>query len=195
MEKINKKINILYFINGLGSGGTERHLAELLQSIDKNRINPYLIYYRNDNFYLNDVNNSGAKVFYIPKRRRDKFLFWRMILFINAIIKIIKDNGIDLIHSYGVGSNYWARIIGKLSGRKIIISIRSTRLEDRVSSFEKFLSKFDLSSWYILEKFLCRLASRVIVNSGAIKEIYSRRTKYDKNKIIVINNGFNLLIK
>lgn len=187
-----KKIRVLYIISGLASGGAERQLVELLLHLDRNLVEPVLVYYRNDTFYLEKLAENGLKIYYLPKRVRDKFLFWRLIRFVANFKKIVYENDIDLIHSYGPNANLWARVIGILTGRKTIISLRSTTLENQSSALNRLLEKFDLSGWYLAEKILYRFTARVIVNAAATETVYCRRIKkYPREKIIVINNGFD----
>ncbi len=178
-------------ISDLGSGGSERQLVELLLNLDLKLVNPFLVYYRPDTFYLKELEKSGVKIFYLPKRRRDKFFFWRVVRFIKEINLIVKTNKIDLIHAFGPSANFWARITGRLSRRKTIISIRCTIMETQNNWVQKFLGRFNLTSWYLVEKIFSKYADTIIVNTKAIKNIYLSRIAYPADKISVINNGFN----
>jgi glycosyltransferase involved in cell wall biosynthesis len=83
-------------------------------------------------------------------------------------------------------------LIGRLSGKKVIISIRSTKLEDKYDLIEKILEIFNISSWYILENLFHHLAAKIIVNSSGVKEAYMKNVKKcQAQKIEVIHNGFN----
>lgn len=191
MEKSDKKINILYFINGLGSGGTERQFVELIKNLDRDKINSTVVYYRDDTFYKNEIETTGIKIIYLPKRVRDKFLIFPLIRFIGELCEIIKKNEIDIIHSFNMSANIWARIVGKLVKRKIVISIRNTKLEVKENIIDKLLLKFNLSRWYLVERFLSRYADRVIVNSDTINCIYHNKTGLKSSKIITVTNGFD----
>jgi len=106
-------------------------LTETLLNLDEQLINPSLAYYRPDDFYLSAIKEKIAKIFYLPKTRWDKILFWRTVKFINDLKKIIEENDIDLIHAWGI-----ALIFGENcrppGGRKVIISVRSTKFEDKI---------------------------------------------------------------
>ena len=184
------KIKILYLISGLGSGGTERQLSELLLNLDRNIIQPCLAYYRPDDFYLKTLRESGLQIFYLPKRVRDKFIIWRIFGFVNSLAGIVRNQEIDLIHSFGPNANFWARIVGKLTGKKVIISVRSINFENETGPIKAIVLKY-ASAWYLLEKLIANWSTRVIVNSTAIKRVYCERTAFPEASVRVVRNGFN----
>jgi L-malate glycosyltransferase len=190
---VKKKLKVLYVINGLGSGGTERQLAELLSHIDKSKIEPILFYYLKDDFFRSKIEAAGVKIYFYNKSAGDKFSINKLYKFIKSFLKIVKDENADIIHSWGVNANFWARIIRLFIHTKVIISIRNTKLDSKTSIWEKLLHKrFDMGKWYFFEKFLARYASAVVVNSPAIKDLYCEKYKiYEASKTFVVNNGFD----
>ena len=88
-----KKIKILYLIPSLGSGGTEKHLYQLVENLDKNRFEVFVVClsdYSDSYVYDDYLKNIDIKVHYfsIYKKRN----LFKLILFINK-------KRIDVLHS------------------------------------------------------------------------------------------------
>ena len=145
-----KKINIMYFIGSLASGGAERQLVELAKNVNKTKYNVFIVIYHDKIHYKYILGIEGVEVVCIEKKYTLSLLFlWRLVRFIRM-------NRIDIIHSYMTNTNVWARLAGKLSCCKIIIpSIRTTNLS---------------SKWYLIERLLAKWTIRVITNSEAAKK-------------------------
>lgn len=171
-----KPINVLFLINTLSSGGTERQLVELLNSLDQTKIKPYLLYYLDGHYYKNDLHKS-ISIFYLPKRKNNLLKFQSVVFLIN-LLKVIYRNKINIVYSFGVGPNFWARIAGKLSRIKVVISFRST-----INFSKKEL---------FIEKLFLKWSDKIIVNALQIKKDYLKAVNnYADKNIYTINNGFN----
>ena len=121
--------------------------------------------------YILDV--DGVNVICIEKKYKLSLLFlWKLVRF-------IRKNKIDIIHSYKHNTNVWARIAGKLSSCRIIISsIRTTNLS---------------SKWYLMERFLKKWTTQVITNSYTAKKEYLTNINVPRADFItVIQNGIDL---
>ncbi len=72
--------------------------------------------------------------------------------------QIHQKNKIDIIHSHMHNTNVWARLAGKLSGsRAVITSIHSTNIS---------------AGYYLIEKFLRKWTNKVITVSYMAKQMY-----------------------
>ena len=167
-----KKINIMYFIGSLASGGAERQLVELAKNVNKTKYNVFIVIYHDKIHYKYILGIEGVEVVCIEKKYTLSLLFlWRLVRFIRM-------NRIDIIHSYMTNTNVWARLAGKLSCCKIIIpSIRTTNLS---------------SKWYLIERLLAKWTIRVITNSEAAKKEYLKNINVPSDFVTVIRNGIDL---
>lgn len=105
MKKFNSKINVLHLISSLLSGGSERLLVDLLKNSNDSEIN-FVVVVMNDYIDENlkkELLSTGNKVYFLNRKKSDKhpkYLF--------KLLKIIKANKIDIIHSHNYGSKMWA---------------------------------------------------------------------------------------
>lgn len=112
---------------------------------------------------------------YILKK---KFKFDLAILF--NLIKIIKKEKPDILHTFMFTSNTWGRLAGIICKVPVIIaSERSADLWKR---------------WYhnLIDKFLLKFTKKIICNSEEVKNIYIKRIDGEKEKFEVIYNGLEI---
>jgi len=175
-DKYSPKVNIMYLIGSLTSGGAEKQLVELARNLDKTKYNVFIVIYRDKIHYKYILRVEGVQVVCIEKKYILSLLFlWRLVRF-------IKRHRIDIVHSYMYNTNVWARLAGKLSGCKIIIpSIRTINL-----------SVFYHSKWYLIERLLAKWTTRVITNSEAAKQEYLTNINVPSDFVTVLRNGIDL---
>lgn len=162
------KINLLYLIASLDSGGAERQLAELVKNIDKNTVNPHVVLYRNRLHFDDLLTDEKIHLKIIEKKTKfdPSFPF--------KLAHYIRQNHIDLIHSYTESAGVWGRITGRLTGIKNITHLQS-------SNYNK--------SFYHREKLTGWMDTLMIANSHKSKDQY--HSHIPKRKIVVIHNGLN----
>ena len=179
--KKNEKIRIMYLISSLGSGGAERQLVELAKNIDKEKYKPFIVIYRNIIHYKYILDVEGVSVTCIEMNRNPIFL----PIFLWKLVKFIKENKIDIIHSYMPGSNLWGRLAGKLAGCKIVIpSIRNAKTP-LIYQFRNYWPEYVLKNW----------TTCIISNSYKAKQEYLKNVITADDKFItVIHNGIDLSI-
>ncbi len=167
------KINIMYLIGSLGSGGAEKHLIELARGLDKTKYHVYIVIYHPIIHFDTIIDTDDVNVVCIEKRLKFSFIF------LHKLVKFIKKNNIDIIHSHMHNTNFWARLAGKLSGCKAVItSIHSTNISKR---------------YYLIEKFLKKWTTRVITVSYLAKQLYLKNLKLnDDGFVTVIQCGIDL---
>jgi len=173
-----KKIKILYVINNLQIGGAEKNLTLLVNYIKNKKTNFefYIICLDTISDYYKEI-LSGVKVYELEIKKKNIFYF------LISFYQIIKKINPDIIHSWLYASDFIASLFSLIFNKKIIWSIRSTNTSKHLSLTGKIILKF----LGVLSKFL---PTKIIANSYAGKKDHIK-IGYDKNKIEVINNGFN----
>lgn len=167
-----RKINILYLISSLSSGGAQRQLVELAKNIDKNRYRVFIAIFHNRIHYKYILDEDVEIVCIEKKYKLSRFRLWRLI-------KFIQKNKIDIIHSYMYSSNLWGRLAGKISNCKTTISsIRSV----------------NTPKWqYFIEQILSKFTTVIITNSHAARDEYFRCMNLPSNDFVrVIPNGIDI---
>ena len=167
-----KKVNIMYLIGSLGSGGAEKQLVELAKNLDKTKYHVFIVIYHHDIHFKYILDVEGVDVVCIEKK------FQLSPLFLWKLVRFIRRNRINIIHSYMHNTNVWARLAGRVSGCKIVIpSIRTTNLS---------------SKYYLIERLLVKWTTQVITNSEAAKQEYLTNISVPSDFVIVIRNGIDL---
>jgi len=114
---VNDKIRILHIIESLGSGGAERVLLTNLTYLDKDRFYNVVAYLYNDEFFLSDLKEIGVKTYSLNLKN-----IYQPFAAINRIIKIIKSEKIDIVHTNLFGADIYGRIAAKLTGVSHVIT-------------------------------------------------------------------------
>lgn len=165
-------MNILYMIDKLGFGGTERQLVELIRNLDRSRFQPHICTLTVSNKLYDELD--------IPKISLDFKSFSSMSLLKQLVTfsRFIRENRIDIIQTFFQDPFLMAAIVKPFHRVKLIGSFR------------------DLGFWRTpAETRKMRLAypnfSGFIANSQAVKEHFSEIDGISPGKIEVIYNGFD----
>ncbi|MCM8805094.1 MAG: glycosyltransferase [Candidatus Omnitrophica bacterium] len=167
-----EKIKICYIIGTLEVGGAEKQLYLLIKNLDKERFKPFLISLRDGRMKkdFEEITNL-----YLLKK---KFKFDLAILL--GLIRIIKKEKPDILHTFMFTSNTWGRLVGIIC--KIPVIIASER---SVDLWKKWYHK-------LIDRFLLKFTDKIICNSEEVKNIYLKKTKGDRRKFLVIYNGIEI---
>ncbi|MCM8832406.1 MAG: glycosyltransferase [Candidatus Omnitrophica bacterium] len=169
---LSDRIKICFIIGTLEIGGAEKQLYLLIKNLNKEMFDVFLIALR-DGRMRKDFQEI-TKLYILKKR----FKFDLTILF--NLIRIIKKEKPDVLHTFMFTSNTWGRLAGIFCKVPVIIaSERSADLWKR---------------WYhnLIDKILFRFTDRIICNSNEVKNIYIKRINGEKKKFEVIYNGIEI---
>jgi L-malate glycosyltransferase len=176
MPTKSDRITLLQFVNNFAIGGTERHVVNLGNALDQSRFELHFACLKRWGEFLKEIEASRRPLaeyrincLYNPNALIQRFKF----------AQYLRRHRIRIVHTYGFYPNVFAVPAARLAGVPVTVaSIRDTGdlwtpLQQRV------------------QKFVCRLADRVVVNAEAIK----RRLVadgYPQERITVIPNGIHL---
>jgi glycosyltransferase involved in cell wall biosynthesis len=155
---------ILYLAELLTTGGTAKHLSELLPRLRKHGIEPYVLMRGEFGKYAQSLKDSG-----IPVYQSNGY---------GDIRKLVKENRIDAVHSYLYGPHIGDAIICRLLR---IPYIKSTRNQGHW-----FHNRFAVNARVKLRSYLIK---HHLTNSDGVKEYLIEREGINNNKITVIKNG------
>lgn len=178
---MRNRITIVYVIDFLSSqeqltGGTERQLIEMVNSIDKERFRP--IVFCLQEFFETPYWSAITCEKHILNIY--SLLSLKGITAFLSFISFLKKNTVDIVQTYFHDSTLFGIPAGKFAGVKKTISCRR-----------------DLGFWYEKKLFLSmafanKLTDRILVNSSAIKDVVINQEKLPAEKIDVIHNGLDL---
>jgi len=168
-------IRVLKFVAGFGWGGTERQFVNLGLGLDRSRFDVRFGCLRSFGPLLDEIRDSGVSVrdYDVPS-----FKHPRAVTAVLRLARDIRRDRIALVHSYGFYSNVFAIPAAKLAGARAVASIRD-------------MGVYLTPRQRALQRWVCKLADRILVNAAAIKE-WLVADGYDETRISVIPNGVDV---
>lgn len=162
-----KQYRILFSsISGQMVGGGQRSLLLLLEGLDRNRYKPFLICPDNGDL-SKSANDLGLETWHIPMPSL-KALKISVIL---KVIKIVRENRIDLIHADSPRQAFYLGIAALLTGKPMLWHVRVGYSQNPLFDYLLYL-----------------LSKRVITVSKAAADRF-RYVPGKKKKIVIIHNA------
>ncbi|MGB9664747.1 MAG: glycosyltransferase [Ignavibacteria bacterium] len=168
---------ILYIIRQAEFGGGETHIKYIFDSINREQFTPVLVSLSSG--FLSDYTQSSGIKFYLLSKRKSE-----LISNILKLIKIIRNEKINLIHAHGTKGAALILIPAIINRKKIIYTIHGW-------SFHPELTKLKFAFRKFVEKIICSFAYKVILVSQADYEVGSF---INPSKKLLIKNGVDTLI-
>lgn len=113
MKTALKRYTILHTIEGSGPGGAETVLLELASRIDPGRYRS-LVFLPKGKWLPQQLDARGVPCVIYESRT------WYAL--IHNMMKLVKSEGVDLIHSHLDDQNFFTSVVGKLTGCKTIVT-------------------------------------------------------------------------
>ncbi|MDO9565596.1 MAG: glycosyltransferase [Candidatus Desulfaltia sp.] len=172
-EYMTKSYNILYLVNsGEIIGGGEISLLGLIKELNRKKFNPLVICPEGGSLF-NELNKIVVETKIVRMETIRNLNIFSWVRTVNKLIQLIKKREINLIHSNGSRATIFGGIAARLTKTPLIWHVR-------IADSDK-----------LLDKFLVKLADKIIVVSKAV----SRRFDWieDKeDKIVLVYNGIDL---
>lgn len=168
------KINILYIIWSLGLGGAEQVVINLTKGLDRNKFQPFICCLNNEGEFVDGVKSLGIKVFALNKIRGIDFSV------IPKLVRIIRENNIQIVHTHLWGANFWGRWAAKVAGVPVIIAT------------EHGIQEYRTRLHFFIDRRLSRFTDKIIFVSDFVREKYWKKISADYGKTIVVYNGIDI---
>lgn len=168
---------ILKFLTMFAVGGTERQFVYLTKAIDKKRFDVRVGCLSREGEFLKDIETMNIPV---SEYRINSLYSPRLLHRQWTFAKDLWRERVQLVHAYGFYPNVFSVPAARFAGCATIASVRDTGV---------FSSQVKLKT--LSQKTACRLADRVIANSGAVRD-WLVGLGLDENHIDVIPNGIAL---
>ncbi len=165
---------ICYLIATLEIGGAEKQLLKLTRGLDRTRFFPVVIVLRSGGALKKEFAESGIKVRQVGKK------FKLDITFFLRLVKFLKKEKPDIVHTFMFTANTWGRLAAKAAGIRMIFS--SERCVDL------------WKRWYhkVIDKVLLKFTCCTVANSFAVRDFYIKLENIPPEKITVIPNGIDV---
>ncbi len=169
-------LKVLHLISGGDVGGAKTHVLTLIKELQKT-ITIRLICFMEGSF-AEEGRQMGIDVFVIEQEQRYN------LNVVDRIIKIIKEEGFDLIHSHGARANFITRFIKKKTNIPCVTTVHSDFMLDFKGNLYKHLIYTNLNV-FALKKFNYYIA----VSEDFKKMLISRG--FPPKKIYTVYNGID----
>ena len=173
----NKKINILFLIDGFNIGGAELNLLEMLRNIDKRKYDITVCSFMDSGPLQPDFKQLGFQVKLILRKWRfDPSIFLKLR-------SLMKKNSYDIVLTL----LFYPDIVGTLIAHSCrvpcILSWATASHYDR-----------DFDPWHrrFFYKIAMKKSNKIIAVSNETKESIIKREKFSPDKILVIPSGLNI---
>lgn len=165
-----EKINVLLLLYSIKPAGAEKVVLSLAKYIDKGKFNPVVCALKGGEL-LNDFIKLNIPVYVLNKKTGfDLSVIWKLY-------KIIKKEKIDIIHSHNFSPNFWGRLIGYITGVRILIITEHT-----IATAKTRVQK-------LIDRLLSGITDKIIAVSHRVRESHIEQEKILPGKIITIYNG------
>jgi len=167
-------INLLHAIDFSGPGGGETICARLATGLDPKKFCSRAVV-PDKGWIFAELQKQGLTSLVIPMKgtRNRAYLF--------HLVRIIRQNRIDLVQSHFLGSNTYCSLAGLICGVPVVSTFHGMvdcPPEDRLLRYKAALINTG--------------SRRIVFVSGRLKEDLGQRCHFKKSKSIVIHNGIDL---
>jgi glycosyltransferase involved in cell wall biosynthesis len=160
-------MRVLLLTQNLDVWGAQRQVVELARGLDAGRFDVRLGALESGGALHAEVAALGVPVERFERR-------WRWDLSpVRRLAHYLRDESIDVVHSFLFLPNFYARFAGRLAGTAVVSSLRSTGIE----------------GWprYAADVATCALCDALIANSEAGRDHYVRRGGLARRMVVVRN--------
>jgi glycosyltransferase involved in cell wall biosynthesis len=173
------KTKLLYVIDALQFGGGERVFAQIINGLPQEQYKIFLASCSNEQF-LQALGSASVDFFSTDFSRRLNFYL------IPRLTKIIKKNGISIVHGQGARAEFYARLASKLAGTTKYVSTIAMPVEGfDVGPVRKGIYRF-------FDRFSERFVDRFLVVSDALRDAIIAEHGIPAEKVTRIYNGIEI---
>ena len=170
-------IKVCYLIGQLGKGGAEKQLYELIKGINRKEFDPLVISLSQGGHWGKEIRKLNIQL--TELQRRKSFEFARLF----KLIKILKAEKPDIVHSYMFSANSYGRIAAIIGRVPLIIAS-----ERNVAEVGKDKGKFDI----YIDKLLAAFSQGIICNSDKASSSLVEKYSFNRKKVFTVHNGIDI---
>jgi glycosyltransferase involved in cell wall biosynthesis len=172
-------IQVLYLIEHLRQGGSERYVSELARFSPKMGVVPHVGVFSAGGIFYDEVREAGIPLVHFPLK---SLYHPSTVSVLSSLRSYLRSRRIRIVHGFQPNANILGTLAGRLSGARVVISRRS--LGDYGSLGSPRLALFQ-------RRITNPLAHRVLANSRAVREAALRMEGFPEEKVALIYNGLD----
>jgi len=170
----NKKIRLLHVVNRFGVGGAERQQTELIKRLPEEGYHQVVAAMDKQGRFLEEITARDIEVNEFPFT---SFYDRNAVRQFRSLARLIKQQGIQLVHCHDFYSSIFGAIAARLVGLKKVITSRYER-GDLLSVPQRAVQRLAYC-----------FSAAIITNSEATKRVMMKREYVPERKIRCIYNG------
>lgn len=179
---ICRKINVLHIIGSLPIGGAEMLLLTLAANINPQRINMIVCCLYDEGSLAEEIRKYGIKVICL-KVSRFRYVYRKIF----NLIKIIKTEKVDIVHTHMQYADFMGRLIARLCNVPIICKTRHFYRGSSKKGYPEY------ATWYLrLNVLLDYFTDMVIYVSNSQMNLFKKR---ERNRCVIPNAMYEKRIR
>jgi len=176
MGNNKKKINLLFVLLQISTGGVERVVLDLARNLDRSLFNIYIAFFSNGNLYR-DLSEVCRGLFHIEKK--PGFDPGAML----QLSRIIKDKSIDAINPHHYAPFFYSFLGSKILHRRSLIYT-----EHSVAELERITGKHE----QLCKRWFFRNTDAIVGVSWEVTKSFKKRFPAYSDKMIDVPNGVDV---
>jgi glycosyltransferase involved in cell wall biosynthesis len=165
-------VKVLYLIWSLDQGGAEQVVLNLALGLDREKFEPVICCLNEKGRYAFRAEEAGVRVEALGKKGRIDFRF------LAGLTGLIRREKIDLVHTHLFSSNFWGRIVARVTGVPVVST------EHNVDHWKK-----PYHFW--LDRAVAGISFKVVCVSRKVEAFYLEKVPALRGKTAVIYNGID----
>ena len=171
-----ERIPILLMVRELGIGGTERQVVETARFLQGGRFIPHVGCFRPDGLRRQDLELAGIPILHLPVY---SFKSPAVITAASQLIRYIRQQHIQIVHSFDAPLNVFAVPVARLAGTPAVISSQRGHRDLTTQRLKRLLRITD------------RIADAVVVNCEWMRRYLIEEEHVARHKIELCYNGID----
>jgi glycosyltransferase involved in cell wall biosynthesis len=173
-------IPVLYIVDNLREGGSQRYVAELTRFGSRFGIEPHVCSFEAGGHFFDEIRSGNYPLIVLPVSKVQNF---STINVIRKLLVYVWQHKIKVIHTFQTKANIIGTAVGRLTQTKVITSRRdigdyALRGSRKLELFEKII--------------INRLADKIMVNSRAVLNAVLLKENVPHDKIELVYNTVDL---
>ena len=172
-------ISVLYLVDNLGPGGSQRYVAELVRNAGSFGVFPHVCSAKEGGVFHEELLQEGIPLFFAPFKKLYGLDGFDALA---TIVRYIRTQRIDVLHTFQTNANILGTLAAQITGRQVITTRRDMgnfgmRGSPRLVAFET--------------RIINRLADRIVANSRAAMDAAARNESIPLSKLSLIYNSID----